>query len=342
MNNKLNSLALGAITIVGTAVACTAGSEDPTIYMAPVNTGETNTNGVGTGGSGTTTSTTMTTNTGIDNMSGAGGEGTGGTGSDVGGGGAGGSEDVGPPAPVFNGGETYRWWVKCAYTGNRDPWGDDFSCANKGDICWVTPGGERIIMDSDQSAGTYGSPGVQLPITGGEPGKTYRFRIRIRGVMEPKDYGADQCPALFNRAQTPANEQGQITVCRGDGDEAKTTFDTFRITVPELNEKYYLNQEPVAAGHRVNTIDDYFLMDVVAGTTLEFLWDDRNGGLIANCPGLIPESLVGDPEAPFDGQPYNGNWFQLEAEEWCDVGEDAKCLCDTLRPDSQGREPKCN
>jgi hypothetical protein len=244
----------------------------------------------GSGGMGTGGSTGGAAGLTVDSgAAGSGGMGTGGStggnaGQTVDAGGQGGAtmpdapmEDV--PA-ILRG---LRKEIPCKY-GNAS--GGPLLACNTGDICW---------LEGEQNGGASKWPSSVT--IGGDPAVTYEIVLRVRGVIEPKDYNA-QCVPQFT---------GAIHVCKG-GAPGGTTFNPWSMTVVNPPAVYYLNRSATAPTHRVEMIDGQFTIQMRGKSNIDFLVDTLNGGEIRNCSIVVPSV---PPTTPF-----NGNFFQLDVVSW--------------------------
>src|SRR5687768_15135706 len=198
------ALALGALVL--SAAACTAGGEEipegdggggagPSSGGALTQGGSAGTP-VATGGmmplGGSGGAPVMTGGTG-----GSAGSVAGGTGRAVSGGSAG--TTAGPPDPQLNNGTPYRLDMERLYEDGGTP----LSSCSEGEVCWVA--------ENDTPANPHSETEV-IPM-GGDPNTIYRITVRIRGIIEPKNY-TNGCEPMFMRATNPQNETRSIYVCK--------------------------------------------------------------------------------------------------------------------------------
>jgi hypothetical protein len=119
-------------------------------------------------------------------------------------------------------------------------------------------------------------------------------------------------------APLPPKDTGAVRECvDGFANRSNVTYNVYELAVPAPAHKYYLNTVNAHPPHRVDKIDDKFVFQVNAGSTMVFTFDDLNGGEIRNCTYSVPTSV----HKTADGrtvtasatvpQPFNGNWFQL-------------------------------
>jgi hypothetical protein len=253
-------------------------------------TGGTGTGGTGTGGTGTGGSTGGSAGMGTaGSTGGTAGTGTGGST----GGSAGQTVDSGgrPDATVPDASmedvpavlRGHRKELPCRY-GNAS--GGPLLACNTGDICW---------LEGEQNGGSSRWPSSVT--IGGDPAVTYEIVLRVRGVIEPKDYNA-QCVPQFT---------GPIHVCKG-GAPGGTTFNPWSMTIVNPPAVYYMNRSATAPTHRVEMIDGQFTIQIRGKSNIDFLVDTLNGGEIRNCSIVVP----GVPPT----MPFNGNFFQLDVVSW--------------------------
>jgi hypothetical protein len=173
--------------------------------------------------------------------------------------------------------------IPCKY-GNAS--GGPLLACNTGDICW---------LEGEQNGGSSKWPSSVT--IGGDPAVTYEIVLRVRGVIEPKDYNA-QCVAQFT---------GPIHVCKG-GAPGGTTFNPWSMTIANPPAVYYMNRSATAPTHRVEMIDGQFTIQSRGKSNIDFLVDTLNGGEIRNCSIVVP----GVPPTT----PFNGNFFHLDVVSW--------------------------
>jgi hypothetical protein len=182
----------------------------------------------------------------------------------------------------------WRYENKCGYVDGHSI--TDGTC-NSGEICF--PNSQKARFTEHKT----------IPI-GGTPGKVYQVTLRIRGALEPRDY-PQNCTRLPG---APENTVGVLTNCDGFANKLAVTFNVFELKIPDPPAVYYMNGVPVHPPHRVDPIDQTFDIKVAGGTTLEFTFDDLNGGEIRNC-SITVEGVEPYPKV------FDGNFFQLDVVE---------------------------
>lgn len=164
------------------------------------------------------------------------------------------------------------------------------------DICWE---------DSVNSSKAFKHSAVIA--VGGVTGHQYDVTLRVRGVIEPRDYPSN-CKFLEG-----GNSQNGATIsiiegCDGYGNSGSVTFNVWELKIAEPAHVYYLNAVKTHPGHRVDTIDQTFTIRVAGGTKLNFGYDDLNGGQIRNCTNAV------QGVAPYPAI-YDGQFFQLDVTD---------------------------
>lgn len=164
------------------------------------------------------------------------------------------------------------------------------------DICWE---------DSVNSSKAFKHADV-IQI-GGTAGHQYDVTLRVRGVIEPRDYPTS-CKFLEG-----GNSQNGATIsiienCDGYGNSGSVTFNIWQFKIAEPAHTYYFNAVKTHPGHRVDTIDQTFTIRVAAGTKIDFNYDDLNGGQIRNCTNTV------QGVAPYPAI-YDGQFFQLDVTD---------------------------
>jgi hypothetical protein len=189
--------------------------------------------------------------------------------------------------------DNFTWTKPCKFSDN----GKDvtvLSGCQAADICWET---------SDLGR-TFEAKTIEIK---GVAGHTYQFDLRLRGVLEPRDYPvAPNCARLPNM---PADTIG-VSACQdGYANKSQVTFNVMELAIPTPAKKYYFNSVNVHPPHRVDKADWKWTVTVAANQTLKFTFDDLNGGMIRNCTSAIPGADVA-----VKMQPFNGQWFQLNVD----------------------------
>ena len=135
-------------------------------------------------------------------------------------------------------------------------------------------------------------------------GKVYDVKLRIRGALEPRDY-PQNCTRLPG---APENTIGVLTNCDGFANKLAVTFNVFELKIQQPAAVFYLNGVTVHPPHRVDPIDQTFDIKVAGGTSIDFTFDDLNGGEIRNC-SITVEGVEPYPKV------FDGNFFQLDVVE---------------------------
>jgi len=310
------NISIGLATSVAFSASIIAGCAQPDLLPPPEQTtGMTSTGAAGSGGG----SSTVSGSSGDNSSTAAGGSsptGTGGGAGDmVGSGGAqgvggsatatpdGGTTDSGAP-PAMNPAialDNYRYEYACGTCPTCFSSGNLAQC-NTDAICFPYAG-ETLRIDHFPADD---KKGLDFWTMGGDPSKTYEAQIRVRGVMEPKDY--------VNCAQLTAQKTpDDIYICT-DRDvrplavatAAGSGFNTYILSVDTPPSAYGLNGNQTHPGHRTEPIDSTFAFRFKGGAHVTFTMDDQNGGEIRNCNYVIPGILNGP-----NGQRFDGNFFVL-------------------------------
>jgi hypothetical protein len=294
---SLSSLAPLALACIA---ACTAGGDvvpdDATggTGSASGGTGTSTSGGTGvipsTGGSTPTAAGTSPLTGGTGSMAaGASAGGTGGTGV-VTTGGSGGSSGTGvvmaDPYEAVKVFDNWRVDMECS----SDP-GKNFlspNCQQGGDICW---------MKDDASGRTTFTLTKKV---GGDANKLYKFKVRIRGVLEPKAFDPGNCPALFMGDNVP------MRTCKCTDAAAaciplESGFNWMRLSISAPKQRYWMNNAKDSVSHRVEVIDGQFDMEARGQADVEYFFDNLNTGEIRNCQNKLA------PDLPF----VDGNFFVL-------------------------------
>jgi hypothetical protein len=189
--------------------------------------------------------------------------------------------------------DNFTWTKGCKFSDN----GKDvttLSGCQSADICWETADLGR----------TFESKTITI---NGVAGHTYKFDLRLRGVLEPRDYPvAPNCTRLPNM---PADTIGVSECQDGYANKAQVTFNVMEFAIPMPAKKYYFNTVKVHPPHRVDKADWKWTVTVAANQTIKFTYDDLNGGMIRNCTNSITGTDVAVKQ-----QPFNGQWFQLNVD----------------------------
>lgn len=248
------------------------------------------TSGSASGGSSSTAGSTnggSTSTAGTEATSGSGGSGTAG---DTANGGSGGMM-TNPQAEIDDAVKNLKGWRyenPCGYVDGHSL--TDGQC-NSGEICWPDSNKARFAEKKVINIG-----GVQ--------GHNYDVTLRVRGAIEPRDYPAD-CTFLQG-----GNSQNGATVsiienCDGFANSGQVSFNVFEFKITEPAHVYYMNAVKAHPPHRVDSMDQTFTIRVAGGTTINFSFDDLNGGEIRNC-SITVEGIQPYPKI------FDGNFFQLD------------------------------
>jgi hypothetical protein len=179
----------------------------------------------------------------------------------------------------------FRYEFPCIINAGGQPV-DPNSC-NIGEICWRRSTSENVI---DRKT-------IMVP---GDANTTYEITVRIRGVLEPRDYPAS-CGRLPNQ---PANTIGVVEQCDGFANRGSVTFNVYELKFTNPEHVYYLNAVPIHPPHRVDPIDFTWKVRAKGQSMVGFTMNDLNGGEIRNCSIVVS----GIPPAP---SRFDGNFFQL-------------------------------
>jgi hypothetical protein len=189
--------------------------------------------------------------------------------------------------------DNFSWTKSCKFSDN----GKDvtvLSGCQAADICWETADLGR----------TYETRNIQI---NGVAGHRYQFDLRLRGVIEPRDYPvAPNCTRLPNM---PADTVGVSECADGFANKAQVTFNVMELSIPNPAKKYYFNTVRVHPPHRVDLADWKWNVTVAANQSLKFTYDDLNGGMIRNC-----NKSINGADVVVKQQPFNGQWLQLNVD----------------------------
>jgi hypothetical protein len=167
--------------------------------------------------------------------------------------------------------------------------GHDLSTCSSGEICFADGNKQHLSRKLD------------IPI-GGVVGHEYDLALRLRGVLEPRDY-----PAGCTRVTNPAGSDIAIVEgCDGYTNATTVTFNIFELKVPSPAHSYYFNGVPTHPPHTTAVVNLEWTIRVAGQTTLAFTFDDLNGGQNRSCGGDVP----GVMSAAFGGQ-----FFQIDVEQ---------------------------
>ena len=277
-----------------TVAACTAGGDVVPDAQGDGTAGSSSTAGSGSsvpaGGSGSSGSsaggTTPTGGTGTT----AGAGPLGGTGpsagTDAGGSqstaGSGGSVAMADPFEAVKMFDGWRVDMECTSDPGKNFLSPD--CTQGGDICWMKDdaGGKTAFTIKKK--------------VGGDPNLLYKFRVRIRGVIEPKAFDPATCPPLFMGENVP------MRVCKCVDPACipnESGFNWMQLNISAPKQRFYINNAKDSVSHRVEVLDGQFDMEVRGQADVEYFFDNLNTGEIRNCANKLA------PELPF----VDGNFF---------------------------------
>ena len=127
----------------------------------------------------------------------------------------------------------------------------------------------------------------------GKPGVVYDVTLRVRGVVEPKNFtGGEVEYEHFQRGGTPV----------------KNDYNFYNITVSDPAATYTVNRNAEKVGHYTFPIDYRVTVRIRGGATVIVGAYDSNDVAIANHAHQVVEGVRPAP-APFDGQ-----FFQVDVE----------------------------
>ncbi len=142
---------------------------------------------------------------------------------------------------------------------------------------------------------------------GGTAGTTYDVTVRVRGVVEPKDYiEGTQGPGGFYVGGRP----GEMN-----------NYNVYLLRVSSPAQDYFLNSIGEQLAHNAYSMDYEATLTIEGGATIEFVASDSNCLAIANCaepqnesecnPVTIPSLETDHPEID---QPYDGQFIVLDVQ----------------------------
>jgi hypothetical protein len=269
-----------------------SGSGSGTGGTSPVS-GSAGTGGSGPGGSGPSGSAGNASSSGTAGTSALGGSGGSAAGTSGGMAGSAATDPLAEAKLALANLDNFTWTKSCKFSDS----GKDvtvLSGCQAADVCWETADLGR----------TSESKTIEIR---GVAGHSYKFDLRLRGVLEPRDYPvAPNCTRLPNM---PADTVGASECQDGYANKAQVTFNVMELAIPMPARKYYMNSVPVHPPHRVDKADWKWTVTVAANQTIRFSYDDLNGGMIRNC-----NNSVAGADILVKMQPYNGQWFQLNVD----------------------------
>lgn len=125
---------------------------------------------------------------------------------------------------------------------------------------------------------------------GGKPGVMYRVTLRVRGVVEPKNFSGGD--VQFEHFQT-------------GGEPVKNDYNFYSLAVSDPAATYTVNRSAEKVGHYTFPIDYQVTIPIRGGATVTMGAYDSNDVAIANHQRHV---VNGVPPAP---QPYDGQFFDL-------------------------------
>lgn len=266
----------------GSSASAGTGSVTPSGGSSTGASGSSATAGTSAGGSGATGGTGAIAGSGTTGGSATGG-GTGASGSNTGGTGGGAQmEDPYEAVKVF---DNWRVDMECFVDPGKNFLSPD--CTQGGDICWMK-----------DDAGGRTSFTVKKKV-GGDPNTLYKFRVRVRGVLEPKAFDPAKCPPLFMGDNVP------MRVCKCVDPACipnESGFNWMQLNISAPKQRYYMNNAKDSVSHRVEIVDGQFDVEVMGQADIEYFFDNLNTGQIRNCANKLA------PELPFE----DGNFFVFD------------------------------
>ena len=128
---------------------------------------------------------------------------------------------------------------------------------------------------------------------GGKPGVVYQVTLRVRGVVEPKNFtGGD---VKFDHFQS-------------GGAPVKNDYNFYNIVVSDPAATYTVNRNVDKVGHYTFPIDYRVTIPIRGGATVTVGAYDSNDVAIANHAHHV---VAGVPPAP---APFDGQFFQVDVE----------------------------
>jgi hypothetical protein len=128
---------------------------------------------------------------------------------------------------------------------------------------------------------------------GGKAGVLYDVTIRVRGVVEPKNFtGGEVEFEHFQRGGSPV----------------KNDYNFYNITVSDPAATYTVNRNAAKVGHYTFPIDYRVTIAIRGGAVVTVGGYDSNDVAITNHQRLVVDGV---PPAP---QPFDGQFFQVDVE----------------------------
>ena len=202
-----------------------------------------------------------------------------------------GGDTTGAPADSSSGGEDalsyagdmngYRWELPC-----EDP--------QLTDTCPWDP----ALLEGALDDPNYTLHREDLVVFGGDPTVVYDVEIRIRGLVEPKDFTGGMVVA----------DHFQI-----GGDPGSNDYNIYAIDVADPPERYTLNRNEMGTGHYTFVLDYTVTIPVRGGTEVRMTMIDPNNIAIANPGGASGQNMPFIvPEIPPFPDPFFGQFIQMD------------------------------
>jgi hypothetical protein len=179
-------------------------------------------------------------------------------------------------------------------------WRVDMLCTNDPGKTFLSPnctqGGDICNMADDNSGRTMFT--IEKTMAG-DPNKIYKFRVRVRGVVEPKAFDPASCPPLFMGDNVP------MRACKCNNPDCiplESGFNWMQINIDSPKQRYYMNNAKDAVSHRVEVLNGEFDIEARGGTKVVYFFDNLNTGQIRNCQNKLA------PDLPF----VDGNFFVFD------------------------------
>ena len=129
---------------------------------------------------------------------------------------------------------------------------------------------------------------------GGQPGVTYQVTLRVRGVVEPKNFsGGDVQFEHFQKG----------------GEPVKNDYNFYNLVVSDPAATYTVNRNADKVGHYTFAIDYVVTIPIRGGATVTMGAYDSNDVAIANHEHHV---VAGVPPAP---QAFDGQFFDVQVEK---------------------------
>jgi hypothetical protein len=131
---------------------------------------------------------------------------------------------------------------------------------------------------------------------GGKPGVTYQVTLRVRGVVEPKNFSGGD--VQFEHFQT-------------GGEPVKNDYNFYSLVVSDPAASYTVNRNAEKVGHYTFPIDYQVTIPIRGGATFTMGAYDSNDVAIANHQRHVVSGLPPAPQ-PFDGQFFDVQVVKIE------------------------------